>query len=85
MNESEELELCKKPFGPEYEDLSFPMMQEYGQWMFEIIPSDPYSTESDFSEIIETIKHKYASLQRKSRICLTIPGIPFLGVRDLEK
>lgn len=60
-------------------------MLEYGRWMFEMTPSEPYSTECDFLEIIRTIRGKYQTLQSKSKIALTIPCIPFIGVRDPEK
>lgn len=52
--------------------------------MFEMTPSEPYSTECDFGEIIRTIKKKYQILQSKSRIPLTIPNIPLLGLRSQD-
>lgn len=52
--------------------------------MFEVTPAEPYFTECDFWEVIRNIKAKYETLRSKSRIALTIPTIPFLGVRDPE-
>jgi hypothetical protein len=49
--------------------------------MFEMTPVEPYSTECDFAEIIENLENKYHVLQEKSRMALTIPNIPFLGMR----
>lgn len=60
-------------------------MLEYGRWMLEMTPSEPYEMECDFSEAIRLIKAKYEVLQSKSKMMLTIPTIPFLGVRNPEK
>lgn len=57
-------------------------MFEYGSWMFEMIPDQPYNTNCNFYEIIYSIREKYKALATKSRIALTIPVIPFLGIRD---
>lgn len=45
-------------------------------------PLEPYSSECDFREIIDNLEEKYRVLQEKSRMALTIPNIPFLGVRQ---
>lgn len=58
-------------------------MFEYGSWMFEMIPSEPYNTRCDFKDIIKLIRSKYQSLHKRSRIAITIPVIPFLGYRDM--
>lgn len=50
--------------------------------MFEMTPLQPYNTRYNLDEIIRSIRNKYKILQAKSRIPLTIPCIPFLGVRD---
>ncbi len=57
-------------------------MFEYGSWMFEMIPDQPYNTNCNFYEIIYSIRDKYKALASKSRIALTIPVIPLLGLRD---
>jgi glutamate--cysteine ligase catalytic subunit len=59
-------------------------MFEYGSWMFEMIPDKPYNTNCDFYEIINSIRKKYEILSKKPRIALTIPVIPFMGVRNLN-
>lgn len=48
-------------------------------------PTHPYSTRFNLDEIIRSIRYKYRVLQSKSKIPLTIPAIPFLGVRDFKK
>lgn len=53
--------------------------------MFEMIPEQPYNTNCNFYEIIHSIRHKYRVLASKPRIAITIPVIPFLGVRDPQK
>lgn len=53
--------------------------------MLEIIPKDPYLTKSNFQEVIDSIKQRYDFLHSKSRIALTIPGIPFLGLRNKDE
>jgi hypothetical protein len=58
------------------------MVYEYGSWMFEIIPKNPHSTTCNFYDIILSTRKEYELLKSKSRIPLTIPCIPFLGVRD---
>ena len=57
-------------------------MFEYGSFMFEMTPSEPYSTKFNLDEIVRSIRDRYQVLQFTSRIPLTIPGIPFLGVKD---
>ena len=66
----------------EYENPPFNLMPEYGSWMLEMIPSSPYSTKGNFQEVIDSIKLRYDFLHSTSRIALTIPSIPFLGVRE---
>lgn len=80
MDQNKELRICKQDISKEYNDLKFPLMFEYGSWMFEMIPSGPYNTKCNFEEIIESIREKYEVLQQKSRIPLTIPVIPFMGL-----
>jgi glutamate--cysteine ligase catalytic subunit len=50
--------------------------------MFEMTPNKPYSTQYNLDEIIRQIRYKYSMLQTKKIIPLTIPCIPFMGVRD---
>ena len=81
LNSENELELCKEDISEEYKDLKFPLMFQYGSWMFEMIPSEPYNTNCNFYEIINSIRKKYIALSNRPRIALTIPVIPLLGVR----
>lgn len=37
-----------EPLSSEYESVDFPLVLEYGSWMFEMTPTEPYSTECDF-------------------------------------
>lgn len=60
------------------------MVYEYGSWMFEIIPKLPYSTTCNFYDIIKAIRDKYSILKSKSRIPLTIPVVPFMGLGNRE-
>lgn len=57
-------------------------MFEYGSWMFEMIPNQPYNTNCNFYEIIHSIRDKYKALSTRPRIALTIPVVPFLGLRN---
>ena len=57
-------------------------MFEYGSYMFEMTPTHPYNTRFNLDEIIRSIRYKYKALQAKPQIALTIPAIPFLGLRD---
>jgi hypothetical protein len=50
--------------------------------MFEVIPSEPYNTNCNFYDIIASIRNKYQILKTKPRLALTIPVIPFLGIRQ---
>jgi hypothetical protein len=45
-------------------------------------PTKPYNTRYNLDEIIRQIRYKYTVLQSKKRLALTIPCIPFMGVRD---
>ena len=42
----------------------------------------PYETKGDFQEVIYSIRSRYETMYSKSRIALTIPIIPFLGLRN---
>lgn len=59
-------------------------MFEYGSFMFEMTPNAPYNTRYNLDEIIRSIRYKYKILQSKKRIPLTIPCIPFMGVRNFK-
>jgi hypothetical protein len=60
-------------------------MPEYGRWMIEMIPSEPYSSHQNFKEVIESIRQRYKFFHDKSRVMLTIPAIPFLGLAKNEE
>lgn len=49
------------------------------------MPKKPHTTTCNFSDYIILIREKYETLRKKSKIALTIPVIPFLGVRDHKK
>ena len=69
----------------EYDNPPFGLLPEYGAWMFELIPSAPYSTYNNFEEVIHSIRTRYDFLHSKSKIALTIPVIPFLGVNEKDE
>ena len=60
--------------------MTFPLMLEYGRWMFEMIPSEPYKTECNFEKVVESLRDRYKELHSSEDIYLTIPSLPFLGV-----
>ena len=84
IGENGDVELFKESFSEQYQDLDFPLMLEYGSWMFEMIPQQPYNTSCNFYQIVYSIRHKYRVLASKPRIALTIPVIPFIGVKDSQ-
>lgn len=61
------------------EKLPFPLMVEYGKWMFEMIPSAPYYTHCNLYEIVTSFRSRYAQLTTLEGTYLTIPSVPFLG------
>ena len=73
---------CREDIDEEYSNTPFPLFFEYGTWMFEMIPSGPYSTDCNFYDTVESIRQKYRFLHSKSRLALTIPVLPILGYRD---
>ena len=74
---TDKLELNLQPLA---ENMSFPLMLEYGRWMFEMIPAEPYKTECNFEKVVESLRDRYNELHRSGDIYLTIPALPFLGV-----
>ena len=85
LDQDGSLQLSKSNITEDCSDLDFPLMFEYGSFMFEMTPTKPYNTRYNLDEIIRQIRYKYAVLQSKNRIALTIPCIPFMGVRDLKR
>lgn len=53
---------------------------EYGRWMFETVPSNPYFTTCNLYEIIQHLREKYECLKNGKRMPLTIPCVPLLGI-----
>jgi hypothetical protein len=62
------------------EKTTFPLMLEYGRWMFEMIPKEPHFTHCNVEAVIKSMRSRYEELKGLEGIHLTIPAVPFLGV-----
>jgi hypothetical protein len=55
------LQICLKPLP---KTVTFPLMLEYGRWMFEMIPSVPYKTMCDFEKIVVSLRDRFKELHQ---------------------
>ena len=56
-----------------------PYQLEYGMWMFESVPENPFRTKCDFKTIVSAIRNRYMDFAEDTDIFMTIPSVPFMG------